>query len=302
MAYHIAVANRKGGVGKSTIAVMLAQGFAVWGKKRVLVTDLDAQCNASLILVGGQRWLEARKKDVSIADYFYDLYDGNMPETKHYLIGEASDLANGTGKAPTISLLPGSLLLEDVQGELFLKESRSSPDPTIVGRRVRNRIENLLRRFEGDFDVVIHDCAPGLSFAALSALRIADKVLVPFRPDYVSQFAVDRIAMLIEDKVNMDGVTAIPFGERRYVALANCVRRPGLGAQAAKSGADRLMVEEMSVDHPLLDAELPQSDDIAGAFDWQPVRKTIDEKYGADTQAVRKVYDAFAMVTGMARG
>ena len=61
MAFYLAVANRKGGVGKSTLSVMLAQSFAIWGKKRVLVLDLDSQCNASLILIGGQGWSSARK-------------------------------------------------------------------------------------------------------------------------------------------------------------------------------------------------------------------------------------------------
>ena len=53
MGYFLAVANRKGGVGKSTISVMLAHAFAVWGGKRVLLIDLDAQSNSSLIGVPG---------------------------------------------------------------------------------------------------------------------------------------------------------------------------------------------------------------------------------------------------------
>ena len=76
MAFFMAVANRKGGVGKSTISVMLAQAFAIWGRKRVLMIDLDSQCNASLILIGGQGWRDARNADKTIADFFYDLFDG----------------------------------------------------------------------------------------------------------------------------------------------------------------------------------------------------------------------------------
>ena len=51
---------------------MLAHGLAVYGGKRVLLIDLDSQCNASLILMGGQGWNEARKAGKTIADYFYD--------------------------------------------------------------------------------------------------------------------------------------------------------------------------------------------------------------------------------------
>ena len=80
MAFFLAVANRKGGVGKSTISVMIAHAAAVWGRQRVLLLDLDSQCNASLILLGGQGWSEARKEGRTIADYFYDLFDGNDEE------------------------------------------------------------------------------------------------------------------------------------------------------------------------------------------------------------------------------
>src|SRR5258706_11465017 len=55
MAQFVAVSNRKGGVGKSTIAVMLAHAAAAWSGRRVLVMDLDTQCNASLMLIGGGR-------------------------------------------------------------------------------------------------------------------------------------------------------------------------------------------------------------------------------------------------------
>ena len=51
----LAVANRKGGVGKSTITTMLAHGFAATGEQRVLVVDLDTQCNSSIILTGGEK-------------------------------------------------------------------------------------------------------------------------------------------------------------------------------------------------------------------------------------------------------
>ena len=82
MAYFLAVANRKGGVGKSTIAVMLAHAAAVIDGKRVLILDLDSQCNASLILLGGQGWSEARRAGKTIADYLFDMFDGSNPHPR----------------------------------------------------------------------------------------------------------------------------------------------------------------------------------------------------------------------------
>lgn len=282
MAYFMAVANRKGGVGKSTVAVMLAHVLSVWGGKRVLILDLDSQCNASLILLGGQGWSTARKAGQTIADYFFDLFDETHPEPRDYLVHGVGDVRGPNGKPPHLSLLPGSLLLEDVQGELYVKEARQSKDPDVVASRVRGRLERLLRRFEANYDVVILDCAPGLSFAALAALKAADRVLVPFRPDYVSQLAVDRVALLIESRANESDLAEIPLKDRRYVCLANYAR---------KNGRDQLIIEEIGLNHPLLETQIPQSEAIANAFDWDPSPKAIDDKYGEGVNVMRRLYD-----------
>lgn len=290
MAYFLAVANRKGGVGKSTISVMLAQALSVWGGKRVLVLDLDSQCNASLILMGGLRWSEARKAGKTIADYFFDLFDGTAPKPKDYLVHHVGDVVGLSGNPPALSLMPGSLLLEDVQGELFLKQASQSNDPDIVASRVRGRLEQLMRRFATGADVVILDCAPGLSFAALAALKTADKVIVPFRPDYVSQHAVDRVALIIEGKRRIEELEEIDIDERRYVCLANYVR---------ETGHDRHLIDQIELFHPMMTTKLPLRDGIANAFDWSPERRTIEEKYGEAAFDVRRLYEEVgAMLTG----
>ncbi len=286
MAFFLAVANRKGGVGKSTVSVMLAHAMSVWGGKRVLMMDLDSQCNASLILIGGQGWSEARKANRTIADYFFDLFDGHTMQPKDYLLHGVGDVAGADGRAARISLLPGSLLLEDVQGELFLKQAQQTNDPDIVASRVRGRLEQLLRRFEGNFDVVILDCAPGLSFAALAALKTADKVLVPFRPDYVSQLAVDRVALLIEGRRSLNDLDDIPIDRRRYICLANYVREA--------NGRERTLIEEIALAHPILETRMPQRDGIANAFDWVAERRGIDQKYGNAIADVKKLYNELA--------
>ena len=282
MAFFLAVANRKGGVGKSTVAVGLAHAAAVWGGKRVLVLDLDSQCNASLILLGGQGWLQAKKANRTISDYFFDMFDETAGAPRDYLVHNTGDVRDSSGKPARISLLPGSLMLEDVQGELYVKEARQAKDPDIVASRVKGRLLRLLRRFEPNYDLVILDCAPGLSFAALAALKTADLVLVPFRPDYVSQLAVDRVALLIEEKRNIDDLREIELDRRRYTCVANGTR---------ENSRDRNIIDEIGLDHPMLTAQLPHSEGIANAFDWDASPKRIDEKYGAGTSAIRALYD-----------
>jgi len=285
MAEFLAVANRKGGVGKSTISVMLTHGFAVWGGKRVLLLDLDSQCNASLILQGGEGWVAARKAHKTIADYFLDTFDESAGAPRDYLVHNVGDVRDAQGKRPVISLLPGSLMLEDAQGELYIKEARQAKDPDIVGSRVRGRLERMIRRFEGNYDVVILDCAPGLSFAALAALKTADLVLVPFRPDYVSQLAVDRVALLIESRRTGADLAELPLDARRYACVANAMRG---------TGREQNIFDEIALDHPMLETRLPQSSAIADAFDFRDDPRSIEDKYGDATGDVRRLYEEVA--------
>jgi Mrp family chromosome partitioning ATPase len=87
-----------------------------------------------------------------------------------------------------------------------------------------------MKHFGMDFDLVILDCPPGLSFAALAALDLTEHVVVPFRPDFVSQFALDRVAMLIERVETAEQLAGIDFSARRYSCLAGVLSRDGLRA------------------------------------------------------------------------
>ncbi|MFA5952804.1 MAG: ParA family protein [Hyphomicrobium sp.] len=282
MARFLAVANRKGGVGKSTTSVMLAHAAAAWGGHRVLVIDLDTQCNASLMLIGGEGWDKARRAGHTIADYLYDRFDKVAEDESEYVVKNVGDVAHPrTGKGQ-VSLLTGSLLLEDVQGELFLKKAQRSNQSDVVTAEVRSGLKRLIKHFGMDFDLVILDCPPGLSFAALAALDLAEKVVVPFRPDYVSQFALDRVALLIERVDTAGELGEIPFASRRYVCLPNYLRG---------TGRERLLIDDIGLDHPLLKARLPLLDSVARSFDWDEKKKTMQEKYADALPHLKALYD-----------
>ena len=282
MSDFLAVANRKGGVGKSTIAVMLAHAAAAWDRRRVLVMDLDTQCNASLMLVGGEGWSRARQAGRTIADYFFDRFEKIAEDESEYILKNIGDVAHPRTAKGLVSVLPGSLLLEDVQGELFLRQAKQGQDPDAVAVQVRSRMKRLMKHFGMDYDLVILDCPPGLSFAALAALDLADRVVVPFRPDYVSQFALDRLALLVEKVETADQLADISMADRRYVCLPNYLR--GTGREAN-------LLEEIALDHPLLKSRLPMLDSVARSFDWDETRKTMEQKYGDALPHLRALYD-----------
>jgi chromosome partitioning protein len=282
MAQFLAVSNRKGGVGKSTIAVMLAHAAAAWSKRSVLVMDLDTQCNASLMLIGGVGWERACRAGHTIADYFYDRFDKVAEDESAYVVTDVGDVAHSRMAQGRVSLLPGSQRLEELQGELLLKHSKKDLDADAIAVQVRGRMKRLMKHFGMDFDLVILDCPPGLSFAALAALDLADHVVVPFRPDFVSQFALDRVAMLIERVETAEQLAGIPLAERRYSCLANCLKG---------TGHERLLIDQLALDHPLLRARFPVLDSIARAFDWDETKQTMEQKYADAMPHLRALHD-----------
>ena len=181
-----------------------------------------------------------------------------------------------------LCLLPGSQRLEEIQGELLLKHSKKDLDADAIAVQVRGRMKRLMKHFGMDFDLVILDCPPGLSFAALAALDLANHVLVPFRPDFVSQFALDRVAMLIERVETAEQLSGVPFEQRRYSCLANYMNG---------TGHERLLVEQLALDHPLLAARIPILQSIARAFDWEESKKTMEEKYADALPYLRTLHD-----------
>lgn len=281
MSVFLAVANRKGGVGKSTITAVLAHSLATWGGYKVLVLDLDAQANASLILLGDHRWVEARQQSLTIADAIAKYKPRSATKLEDHIIHDAGDVVSDRGDPAEILAVAGSFELEERERELLHASAKGSTSLTAAEQAVKQRIYDLLKKFDGVADVIVMDCPPGISFTSEAALQLADKVIVPFRPDYVSIFAVNRIAMTIEGGSHSQ-VQSIPHEQRRYITLANLCQENTKHVR---------IIREIAVDHPILKVRLPQMNAIADAFDWRSARRSMAKKYGVGMAHIKPLYE-----------
>lgn len=160
----VALANQKGGVGKSTTAINLAAGLAYQGERTLLV-DLDPQGNASSGVGIDRGAIEISIYDVLLKSI--DLQDAVEPTSVRDLY-----------------VVPATIDLAGAEIELVSVFSRE--------QRLRNALEPL----RDDFDFVIIDCPPSLGLLTVNAMAAADELLIPIQCEY---YALEGLSQLLSN-------------------------------------------------------------------------------------------------------
>jgi chromosome partitioning protein len=170
----IAVMNTKGGVGKSTLVLALAETLSAVHGKTVLVIDSDAQASVSSMLMTIGSLHQLQSDGLTIVDYLVaSVLQGQSVDWSRFVVGNVSDVDD----ARTVYVMPS-----DMQLTLFEREvSKES-----LHGRLRTVIGALLSEVVKVFDIVLIDCPPGLSVLTESWLREADFHISPTKADYVS--------------------------------------------------------------------------------------------------------------------
>lgn len=198
----LAIANQKGGVGKTTTSINLATALAAVGR-HVLVIDFDAQGNAStgLGITRPERRLTS-----------YDIIIDDVPLEEAVL----------ETLVPRLDIIPGDENLSGVEIELATDPRRSY--------RLRHAIQSYMERAGStQYDFILIDCPPSLSALTLNAMTAADALLVPLQCEFLALEGLSQLLRTVE--VVRSGLN--PSLEIQGVVLTMYDRRNNLSDQVA---------------------------------------------------------------------
>ncbi|HET6564078.1 MAG TPA: ParA family protein [Xanthomonadales bacterium] len=191
----VAIANQKGGVGKTTTCVNLSAALARM-QNRVLLIDLDPQGNASVGSGCDPRALQCSAYDV--------------------LVGEASvSKARISPEGLGFDLLPSNGDLTAAEMHLMHQEGREYA------------LKNAIREIRGDYDWIIIDCPPSLNLLTLNALAAADSVLIPMQCEYYALEGltalldtIEQVRASVNPRLEIEGILRTMYDVRNNLSSA----------------------------------------------------------------------------------
>ncbi|EGQ7759292.1 ParA family protein [Vibrio vulnificus] len=189
----VAIANQKGGVGKTTTCVNLAASMAAT-KRKVLVIDLDPQGNATMASGVDKYMVDATAYDLLVEETPFDQVVCKTTTGKYDLIA-----ANGDVTAAEIKLM-----------EVFAREVR---------------LKNALSSVRDNYDFIFIDCPPSLNLLTINAMAAADSVLVPMQCEYFAlegltalMDTISKLAAVVNDKLKIEGLLRTMYDPRNRLS------------------------------------------------------------------------------------
>jgi len=261
----IAVMSTKGGVGKSTLVLAMAETLSAKYAKNVLIIDADAQASVSLMLTSAGNLHRLQLDGLTIVELLVASVLNNVAvDWPRFVVAGVSDV----DESRSVYLIPSDM-------HLTLFEREVSKGRLLV--QLRASVGALLGCVRGMFDIILIDCPPGLSVLTESLLREADFHILPTKPDYISTYALEVLG-------HFKGLNPeMGFAENLGV-LINMIEMQSM----VDADHQRRVME--NTDNRCFAQAIPRTNALQHASQFSPVERSYSTKYpSASGNAVQAV-------------
>ncbi|MEQ1672097.1 MAG: ParA family protein [Hyphomicrobium sp.] len=279
MALRLAIANLKGGVGKSTTTLFLSEALAVFHDLRVLVIDLDPQSNTSFMLLSRDGLESAEGQGRTLPHFLLDLENAKKtpPSLQAYICGQASDLTElkAGGKRGRVDLLPSVPRLWFVESLFEKRYYMQDVDP---GAELRLTLSRYLDPLDAWYDLIIFDCPPGVSALTRAGILGADVIISPTIADAVSLRSLSDFV-----DIGLGQVLQIKKSLPHFVIIS----------KYQANATDQLEVDRLKKRHDVLDPPIPLTKAMTKATERPrfDAYRSFKETYGKLEADVRLLTD-----------
>jgi chromosome partitioning protein len=196
----ISMINWKGGVGKSTLSLHLGVGLMrrqlVPKRPKVLLIDLDPQCNLSYLALGVSKYIDDvyNKGQLTLKNIFDNYFEGKSFSTTDAIIKQPIR-ANSKEIWLDVDILPShsDLVLVDMRLARERKSGTSHQEETKFELDKVSIIYNAIKQVEDDYDYIILDCPPNINLVTQNSFFASQHYLIPAIPDFLSTVGISMI-------------------------------------------------------------------------------------------------------------
>jgi chromosome partitioning protein len=268
----VSLINLKGGVAKTTTTVQLAECLASEFSKKVLVIDLDPQTNATVALIGEEKWDQLERNNQTI----FHLFNDKLERTSNFKIEQAIQKGVSNLNLEKLSLLPSSIRLIEIQDRIpeIYPKSNNSIDPMTL-------LKDVIDPKRDEYDYILIDCPPNLGLITKNGIEISDYYLIPTISDLLSVYGlpqiVKTIAQLTKDRKHLR-IKCLGLVITKY--QSNSTRHRNVRAYELPARFNKVFKEIGLPPAPIFKTVIPQANQTAAAMDFETSPNTFKEKYG----------------------
>lgn len=286
----VSLINLKGGVGKTTTTVALAEFLTFEKRKRVLVIDLDPQTNATVMLINQAIWKKANDEGRTIYQMFLD----KLENTDRFSISDSiiKNVSGVSGGIQGLDLLPSSIDLLEIQDSIPMinQKSHFAQSPITV------LASYLTQEIVDSYDFILIDCPPNLGVITLNGIFLSDYYLIPVVADILSTYGIpqikDRISKVAKDIKSINRVYNIqPLGiiitKFRKQSRMHRETKSDLVARSKLSSSDKRYVPDVFLNY------VKETTRVSEATDIDTPISTLKQKYAYD----KEIYNAYLGIT-----